>query len=260
MATCVPGPLEMETAALGPQGLVNGIRSGAIYIDHTTNSPETVRRVGAAIRERHADMLDAPVDGGREGALAGGLTLFVGGERPSVQRSRPVLDSFSKRVVWMGELGSGSVTKIVHNALAMSIDLLLAECLTMGIKSGVGLPQLVKAIAEVTALGGNMGLRKRWPDTVFRGDFTARFALRLAHKDFGLAAELVGPIWSPDAVDRHLQGGDIGGPTSRLGSQGPDFSNTSPGRTRWREVEASGPLASPARLPTAPPLFCPQSP
>ena len=190
VATCVPGPLEMETVALGPQGLVNGIRSGAIYIDHTTNSPETVRRVGTAIRERHADMLDAPVDGGREGALAGDLTLFVGGERPSLQRSRPVLDSFSKRVVWMGELGSGSVTKIVHNALAMSIDLLLTECLTMGIKSGVGLPQLVKAVAEGTALGGNMGLRKRWPDTVFRGDFTARFALRLAHKDFGLAAEL----------------------------------------------------------------------
>ena len=52
VATCVPGPLEMETVALGPQGLVNGIRSGAIYIDHTTNSPETVRRVGTAIRER----------------------------------------------------------------------------------------------------------------------------------------------------------------------------------------------------------------
>ena len=190
VATCVPGPLEMEAAAIGPQGLVNGIRPGAIYIDHTTNSPETVKKVGAAVRERDADMLDAPVDGGREGALAGDLTLFVGGAEASLQRARPVLDSFSKSVVWVGGLGSGSVTKIVHNALAMSIDLLLAECLTLGVKAGVALPQLVEAVAEGSALGGNMGLVKRWPDTLFRGDFTARFALKLAHKDYELAAEL----------------------------------------------------------------------
>jgi 3-hydroxyisobutyrate dehydrogenase len=149
-----------------------------------------VKKVGAAIKERKADMLDAPVDGGREGALVGDLTLFVGGNERPLQRARPVLDSFSKSVVWVGELGSGSVTKIVHNALAMSIDLLLAECLTLGVRSGVALPHLVKVVTEGTALGGNMGLEKRWPDTVFRGDFTARFALKLAHKDFGLAAEL----------------------------------------------------------------------
>jgi len=73
-------------------------------------------------------LLDAPLDGGREGALEGQLTLFVGGDEAVLRRVKPVLDTFSRSVVWVGELGAGSITKIVHNALAMSIDLLLAEC------------------------------------------------------------------------------------------------------------------------------------
>ena len=190
VATCVPGPPEMEAAALGPQGVVQGIRPGAIYIDHTTNSPEVVRKVGAAVKERKAHMLDAPLDGGREGAVAGDLTLFVGGDEAILQRARLVLESFSKSVVWVGELGAGSKTKIVHNALAMSIDLILTECLTLGVKAGVALPELVHAFRRGSALGDNMSLAKRWPDTLFRGDFAARFALKLAHKDFSLAAEL----------------------------------------------------------------------
>ena len=62
VATCVPGPAEMEEAALGPGGIVEGARPGAIYIDHTTNSPHVVRRVGAALGKRKIQMLDAPMD------------------------------------------------------------------------------------------------------------------------------------------------------------------------------------------------------
>ena len=190
VATCVPGPPEMEATALGPQGVLQGIRPGAFYIDHTTNSPEVVRKVGAAVKEHKAHMLDAPLDGGREGAMAGDLTLFVGGDAAILQRARPVLESYSKSVVWVGELGAGSVAKIVHNALAMSIDLILTECMTLGVKAGVALPQLVEAIRRGSALGDNMSLVKRWPESLLRGDFAARFALKLAHKDYGLAAEL----------------------------------------------------------------------
>ena len=190
VATCVPGPPEMEAAALGPDGVVHGIRPEAVYVDHTTNSPEVVRRVGDAVADRGARMLDAPLDGGREGAVAGDLTLFVGGDEEALVKARPVLDSFSSRVVWVGELGAGSVTKIVHNALAMSIDLVLTECLTLGVKAGVPLPNLVEAFRRGGAMGESMSLTRRWPDTLFRGDFSPRFALSLAHKDYGLAADL----------------------------------------------------------------------
>ena len=105
-------------------------------------------------------------------------------------RARPVLDSFSRHVVWTGELGTGAITKIVHNALGVGIDLLAAECMTLGAKAGVSVPRLIEAFGRGCAVGENMSFTRRLPQTLFKGDFTARFALKLAHKDFGLAGEL----------------------------------------------------------------------
>src|SRR3989454_273998 len=155
-----------------------------------------VRKAGFSLvvhdlrKEVAAPLLDAPLDGGREGALEGQLTLFVGGDEAVLRSVKPVLDTFSKSVVWVGELGTGSITKLVHNALAMSIDLLLAECLTLGAKAGVALPRLVEAFREGCIVGQNMTFTKRLPATLFRGDFAARFALALAYKDFRLVGEL----------------------------------------------------------------------
>jgi len=190
ICTCVPGPPEMKAVTLGAGGVIEGVTADAVVIDHTTNAPAVVREVGDALRARGAHLLDAPLDGGREGALEGQLTLFVGGDEAVLRRVRPVLDTFSRSVVWVGELGAGSVTKLVHNALAMSIDLLLAECLTLGAKAGVAVPRLVEAFREGCIVSQNMTFTKRMPATLFRGDFAARFALALAYKDFRLAGDL----------------------------------------------------------------------
>jgi 3-hydroxyisobutyrate dehydrogenase len=169
---------------------VAGVREPTVVIDHTTNDPATVRDAGAALSARGAHLLDAPLDGGREAALDGQVTLFVGGDEDVLQRVRPVLDTFSRSVVWVGELGTGSITKLVHNAVAMSVDLLVTECLTLGAKAGVAVPRLVEAFREGCVLGGNTMFTKRMPATLFRGDFAARFALKLAAKDFALAKAL----------------------------------------------------------------------
>ena len=190
VCVCVPGPADMRTVVLGAGGVAEGVQSGKVVIDHTTNDASVVRDVGAALATCGAHLLDAPLDGGREGALEGQLTLFVGGEADILDTVRPVLDTFSRSVVWVGALGAGSVTKIVHNALAMSIDLLVAECLTLGVKAGVALPRLLEAFGAGCIVSQNMTFTKRMPATLFRGDFTARFALALAHKDFGLAEDL----------------------------------------------------------------------
>ncbi len=190
VCTCVPGPPEMQAVMRGPGGVLEGVQPGAVVIDHTTNDPGLVREIGLALRARQCHLLDAPLDGGREGALEGQLTLFVGGEEDVLRRVKPVLDSFSRSVVWVGALGAGSITKIVHNALAMSIDLLLAECLTLGAKAGVSVPRLVEAFGEGCIVSGNMTFMKRMPATLFRGDFAPRFALALAYKDFRLAGDL----------------------------------------------------------------------
>ena len=190
ICTCVPGPAEMEAVYLGPDGILAEPRPGTVCVDHTTNAPEVVQRVGAALEAVGMRLLDAPLDGGREGALGGTLNFFVGGTPEDLERVRPVLEPSARAIVPVGALGTGSVTKIVHNALAMSVDLLLTECLTLGVKSGVELPDLVEAFKRGCIAGGNTMFTERMPATLFRGDFAARFALHLAAKDFALAAAL----------------------------------------------------------------------
>src|SRR5205809_812359 len=80
ICTCVPGPPEMKAVTLGAGGVIEGVTADAVVIDHTTNAPAVVREVGDALKARGAHLLDAPLDGGREGALEGQLTLFVRGD------------------------------------------------------------------------------------------------------------------------------------------------------------------------------------
>src|SRR4029453_3604876 len=113
VATCLPGPKEMEEVALGPKGILDGIQPGALYIDHTTNSPMLAGRVHTALEARGVDMLDAPASGGAGGGGAAGgwtraLLVGVGGAPAVVVRARPVLDALGKRVRHVGPIGCGS--------------------------------------------------------------------------------------------------------------------------------------------------------
>jgi 3-hydroxyisobutyrate dehydrogenase len=189
VATCLPGPAEMEQVCLGPRGIAVGIKPGALYIDHTTNAPHLVRRVHAALAARGVDTLDAPVSGGMEGARTRDLLVMVGGERAAFERARPVLDAVAKRVLYTGALGTGSVAKIMHNCASFTLDLVMAECWTVAVQAGVAPATIVEVFNEA-ALGQMMSLKVRLPATYLRGNFEPRFSLALARKDLGLAVDL----------------------------------------------------------------------
>jgi len=189
VATCLPGPIEMEQVALGAQGILEGIRPGALYIDHTTNSPLLVRRVHGALQARNVDMLDAPVSGGTEGAQIRDLLVMVGGEPAVFERARPILEALAERVRHVGPIGCGSVCKVLHNCASFTLDLMMAECWTVAIKAGVA-PETIVDVFKNAALGQMMSLNVRLPATYLRGNFDPRFALKLARKDLGLALEL----------------------------------------------------------------------
>jgi len=189
VVTCLPGPAEMEAVCLGPGGLVAQLRSGVLYIDHTTNSPELVRRVYAMFAEKGAAMLDAPVSGGMEGAQTRDLLVMAGGEPAAFERARPLLEAIAKRVIHTGGIGTGSIAKIMHNSASFTLDLVLAECWTAGVKAGIDAATIVNVFNEA-ALGQMMSLKVRLPATWLRGDFEPRFSLALARKDLGLAQEL----------------------------------------------------------------------
>ena len=134
-------------------------------------------------------MLDAPVSGGMEGARTRDLHVTVGGERAVFERARPVLDAVAARVIYTGAIGNGSVGKLMHNCASFSLDLVMAEYWTAGVKAGVA-PETLVDVFMNAALGHMMSLKVRLPATYLRGQFDARFALKLAHKDVGLAVQL----------------------------------------------------------------------
>ncbi len=189
VCTCLPGPPEMEQAALGSGGLVQGLEPGSVYLDHTTNSPELVKRVHREVVKRGAAMLDAPVSGGKEGAQTRDLTVLVGGDSETLERVRPVLDAMAKTVMHVGPIGSGCVGKLMHNCAIFSLEQAMVECLTLGVRAGVE-PAVMVEVFQKAALGRNMGLHVRLPATLFRGDFDPRFALGVAYKDMSLAAKM----------------------------------------------------------------------
>ena len=189
VATCLPGPLEMEQVTLGPAGLVDALSPGALYIDHTTNAPVLVRRVHALLRAKGVDMLDAPVSGGMEGAQTRDLLVMAGGEVSVFERARPILDALAARVMYVGAIGNGSVCKLMHNCASFTLDMAMAECWTAGVRAGVA-PETIVDVFREAALGHQMSLKVRLPATYLRGEFAPRFSLRLARKDLGLALDV----------------------------------------------------------------------
>jgi 3-hydroxyisobutyrate dehydrogenase-like beta-hydroxyacid dehydrogenase len=204
VATCLPGPTEMEQVCLGPGGLVAHLPPGALYIDHTTNSPALVRRVHTMLAQKGVAMLDAPVSGGMEGAQTRDLLVMAGGEPAAFERARPLLDAIAQRVIHTGSIGSGSIAKIMHNSASFTLDLVLAECWTAAVKAGIDAATIVNVFNEA-ALGQMMSLKVRLPATWLRGNFEPRFSLALARKDLGLAQEVARATNTPMPLGAHCE-------------------------------------------------------
>jgi 3-hydroxyisobutyrate dehydrogenase-like beta-hydroxyacid dehydrogenase len=188
--TSLPGPAEVEAVALGPQGILEGIRPGGIYVDLSTSRPTLIRQIEPRFRDQGAHVLDAPVSGGKSGAATRNLAVMVGGEQAIYERIKPILDAFGDKVFYAGSIGAGSVCKLVHNMIGHGIRQAIAEGLTLGVKAGVDAETLWECVRRGST-GRMRTLHEGLPRTVFRGNFDAAgFALALARKDIALATEL----------------------------------------------------------------------
>lgn len=189
MFSSLPGPPEVEAVALGPNGILAGVKAGAAYFDLSTNSPALARRVNAEFAAKGAQMLECPVSGGPRGAASRKLAIWVGGDEPTFQRHRKLLAAIGDQVLYIGPSGAALVAKLVHNCTSYSVNMIIAEIFTMGVKAGVDPLTLWKAVRQ-----GGVG-RARIFDRVSRNFLIGKydppaFALRLAHKDVSLATML----------------------------------------------------------------------
>lgn len=187
--TMLPDSPDVERVALGADGIIAGIRPGTVYIDMSTIDPATTRRVGAAIAAKGASMIDSPVGKTADAAVAGTLTLMVGGPAHVVARCRPLLNCMGTDFFHCGDLGAGQTMKLLNNLLAQAIGAASTEALVAGVKAGLTIETMMSVLR--TTMAWNNQLAISMPKRSLAGDFTPGFMMKLAHKDCRLALQMV---------------------------------------------------------------------
>jgi 3-hydroxyisobutyrate dehydrogenase-like beta-hydroxyacid dehydrogenase len=183
VCTIVTGPADVQALhAL----LMPAARAGTLFIDMTTATPATaLASLNLAQLNGHA-LLDAPVTGGVAGATRGTLTSFVGGDDETLERARPLLSSFSQRLIACGEAGSGYRTKLINQTLVAGVLMGVADGARLARAAGLDGAKLLPALGGGTA--ASFLLESYWP-RMMSGEGAVTFTLALLLKDLQLARE-----------------------------------------------------------------------
>lgn len=186
--TCLPVSRDVEALLEGPDGLLSTLGRGATVVDCTSGDPATSRRIAARLAEQGVGFIDAPVSGGVAGAEAGTLTVMVGGDTATLDRVRPVLETFSAKIVPCGPVGAGDAVKAVNNALLAVHVWSTAEGLLALRKAGVS-PAVALDVIN-TSSGRSNASMNLFPERVLTRAFPRTFRLALLDKDIGIAAQV----------------------------------------------------------------------
>jgi len=187
--TSLPGPAEFTDVTTGVNGLMHGMKAGAVLFDLTTNSPSTIRTIHDTFAAQGLHLLDAPVSGGPKGAETRTLAIWVSGDEQLYRRFEPLLRDIGDQPSYIGAIGVASVAKLVHNCAGYTIQAALAEVFTLGVKGGVDPLLLWRVVRQ--GFVGRARVFDRLADQFLPGVFDPpNFALRLAHKDVSLATSL----------------------------------------------------------------------
>jgi 2-hydroxy-3-oxopropionate reductase len=204
--TMLPDSPDVEAVALGENGVLSGARPGTVYIDMSTIRPEVSRRLAEAGRARRIGVLDAPVSGGEHGAIAGTLSIMVGGAGAHLEAVRPILDVLGSKVVHVGAAGAGQTVKAANQLVVAGIIGVVSEAVVFldahGLDTGAALSVLAGGLA------GNRILDQKAESMVDRR-FVPGFRSVLHQKDLGIlqqAAREVGAAVPFGALAAQIMG------------------------------------------------------
>jgi 3-hydroxyisobutyrate dehydrogenase len=169
---------------LGPDGALAGAGVGVICVESSTVTVDWVRELGAAVKEKGAELLDAPVTGSKPQAAAGELNFLVGGSAAAIEKIRPMLAAMSKNIIEAGPAGSGALLKLINNFVCGTQTAALAEALVLAERSGLDRAKVL----EVLTLGAaGSPMVKTVAARMAASDFTPNFQVRLIAKDLRYA-------------------------------------------------------------------------
>ena len=184
--SCVGNDADLRAVTLGPDGAFDGMRAGAILVDHTTASADVARELAMAAKARGLGFVDAPVSGGNLGAINGQLTVMCGGDAATFESIRPVALAFAKAVTLLGPAGAGQLAKMVNQIAIAGLVQGLSEAIAFGQKAGLDMKAVLGVIGKGAAQSWQMD--NRGP-TMIDGKFDFGFAVDWMRKDLGLCLE-----------------------------------------------------------------------
>ena len=183
--TMLPDSPEVQEVYLGKDGLLSGATNKTIFIDSSTVEPETTWKVGDAVAQKGAAMLDAPVGGGVPNAVKGNLIMLVGGEKGTLEKCRDILMTVGDRIIHAGPLGSGEKLKLINNMMMGIYLFSLVEGLSLAKKCGLNEDKLMGLLKE-----NLMSFYERHTTSMRKKEFQPGFRVRLGHKDLKLALKM----------------------------------------------------------------------
>jgi 2-hydroxy-3-oxopropionate reductase len=182
--TMLPDSPDVEAVVLGTDGVLSGARAGSVLIDMSTIAPSVTREISAACAKVGVTTLDAPVSGSDQGAIAGTLSIMVGGDDETFARCRPILAAMGKTIVHVGGVGQGHTLKLVNQIIGTATLEAVCEGLVVAARAGLDLNTAIEALSGGAAR--SWMLENLGPKIAGR-DFRPGFMVRLAQKDLRLA-------------------------------------------------------------------------
>lgn len=183
---CVGNDDDLRQVTTGPDGAFGTMKTGAVFIDHTTASALVTRELHAAAKERGLGFVDAPVSGGQAGAENGVLTVMCGGDPEDYDRAQPLIAHFSRMCKLLGPSGSGQLAKMVNQIAIAGLVQGLAEAINFGMKSGLPMEDVIEVISKGAAGSWQMENRHK---TMIAGTFDFGFAADWMRKDLGICLD-----------------------------------------------------------------------
>jgi 3-hydroxyisobutyrate dehydrogenase len=183
---CVGNDDDLFSITLGRDGAFRTLAKGALFIDHTTVSAKIIRQLGVEARETGVMVVDAPVTGGQIGAEQGTLTLMCGGSDAAIAAATPIMDAYSSKIVHIGTLGSGALTKMVNQISFAGTLQSLSEAMRFAQAAQLDLDKVFEAVSGGAASSWQM--LNRW-HTMAKDEFDFGFAVDWMRKDLGLAMD-----------------------------------------------------------------------
>lgn len=201
--TMLPNSDIVEKVVLGPEGIIEGEGESGVLIDMTTAYPMSTLKIAKELAKKGVQMLDAPVSGGVVGAEQGTLSIMVGGEPELVEKCRPLFQVMGKNVFYMGEVGSGHITKAVNNFLSACSVAATSEALALATKAGLNPRRAVDVIQVST--GRSYATEFKFPRFVLPRTFDDGFRIELLNKDLDILTRLARDLGVPMFIANTVQ-------------------------------------------------------